>query len=123
MAVRVNPDAEYQTYFATRSTPTAGFERPILVASLANESVNFVDAFLTDDCLTLLFQRGGDLYYSQRSTPDDDFLTVQPIDGINTDEYSERDPWLSDDGMRLYFTREGDDGTFDMWVVDAASTP
>ncbi len=102
----------YQTYLAERATPSDPFGQPVLLAGLTRADSNTVDAFLTDDGLTLLYvhaQDGiGDLYVSERQSAADAFVDEQPLTSLNT-AADERDPWLSPDGSMLYFAsdREG----------------
>ncbi len=50
-----NPNGEYQTYFAARGSVGAPFAAPVAIPELDYASRSTVDAFLTDDGLTLFF--------------------------------------------------------------------
>ncbi|MFL5304959.1 MAG: hypothetical protein ACJ8F1_07080 [Polyangia bacterium] len=115
-----NPTGEYQTYFAARGSIGAPFSVPVAIPELDYASRSTVDAFLTDDGLTLFFSSapaavdagtdGGpassDLYVAWRRSTGEPFSVTQPLDDLNTTA-SERDPWLSPDGGTLYFTSDG----------------
>ncbi|HVY38389.1 MAG TPA: hypothetical protein VHM31_10650 [Polyangia bacterium] len=114
-----DPNGEYQTYFAARGSIGAPFGAPSPIPELAFASRSTVDAFLTDDGLTLFFSSaadavdagtdGGpassDLYVAWRRSTGEPFSVTQPLDDLNTPG-SERDPWLSPDGRTLYFTSD-----------------
>jgi len=118
-----NQDAPiYQTYFATRAQPQAGFAEPLLLPELAALDRSTVDAFLTDDGLALFFSSspllaatdaGGattptsDLYVTWRRSVDEAFVVTAPLEGLNT-RFDERDPWLAPDGATLFFTSDRD---------------
>lgn len=114
-----NRNGEYQTYFAARGSTGAPFAAPVPIPELDYASRSTVDAFLTDDGLTLFFSSasaaadagvdGGpassDLYVAWRRSAGEPFSVTQPLDDLNTPS-SERDPWLSPDGRTLYFTSD-----------------
>ena len=118
-----NSNGEYQTYFAQRGSIGAPFAAPVPIPELDYASRSTVDAFLTDDGLTLFFSsapaagdagtRAGtdagpassDLYVAWRRSTGEPFSITQPLDDLNTAD-SERDPWLSPDGRTLYFTSD-----------------
>lgn len=109
---------EYQTFFTVLDPTTGAFGMPMLVEDLAEVGTNFIDAFLTNDGLMLLFQRASNLWYSKRDTPTASWPPPNEIPGVNTDG-KERDPWLSRDEQRLYFARsiDGADESFDIYVA------
>lgn len=49
------PGGIYRTYFASRATPTSPFETPQVVPELMFENATTMDAFLSDDGLTLFY--------------------------------------------------------------------
>ena len=118
-----NLNGEYQTYFAARASVGAPFAAPAAIPELDYATRSTVDAFLTDDGLTLFFSSapatadagtqpgadGGsassDLYVAWRRSAGEPFSVTQPLDDLNT-AASERDPWLSPDGRTLYFTSD-----------------
>lgn len=114
-----NPDAVYQTYLAARAGTGAPFGAPVAIPELDYATRSTVDAFLTDDGLTLFFSSspvkadGGvdagagasDLYVAWRRSTTEPFSVTQPLDDLNT-AGDERDPWLSPDGRTLYFTSD-----------------
>ena len=107
----------YQTYLATRPSVGAPFGRPAVIAELAYPDRSTVDAFLTDDGLTLFYASaplpltdGGavptaDLFVAWRRSTSEAFSVTQPLDDLNTPG-DERDPWLTPDGRTLYFTSD-----------------
>lgn len=109
LASRRNSAGLYWTYLAERDEMGA-FGAPVLVEELASSEAATVDAFLTDDGLSLWFNRtpvdgSGDLYVSTRESLDAPFGEAMPVEGINT-PFEERDPWLSPDGEELYFASD-----------------
>jgi hypothetical protein len=114
-----NPSATYQTYLAARAGVGAPFGPPAPVPELAYTNRSTVDAFLTDDGLTMFFSStaaaadggadaGGqtsDLYVAWRRSTGEPFSVTQPLDDLDTPA-DERDPWLSPDGQTLFFTSD-----------------
>lgn len=97
---------DYQTFFATREG-NADFGAPAPIPEL-EIGARVVDAFLTQDLLTLFYSSGegedeGDLFVTTRASLDAPFGPPVALEGINTAD-DERDPWLSPDGRRLFFT-------------------
>ena len=126
MSSKTATSAVYQTFFATRPSAGAPFGMPVLVSELAdpNNAKSTVDAFLTDDGLTMFYSSapavapadaatpdGGmptaDLYVAFRRSVDERFVLAQPLDDLNTPA-DERDPFLTPDGKTLYFTSDRD---------------
>ena len=112
--------AVYQTFLAARAGAGAPFGTPVLVSELAYADRSTVDAFLTDDGLTLFFSSqplpssdGGistpfaDLFVAWRQSTSEPFSFTQALDDLNTGG-DERDPWLTADGKTLYFTSDRD---------------
>lgn len=109
----------HRTYFAVRATPDSEFATPLPVAGLTFDDRSVMDAFLTDDGLTLLYASGpaepgagvgatagpADLFVAIRQTVDQAFTPLGPLQDLNTAQ-NERDPWLSPDGLRLYFASD-----------------
>lgn len=119
---RRNEEGLYWTYLARRSGDGDAFEEPVLIEELASTEFIFIDAFLSDDGLTLWFNRApldgnADLFRAQRPSLDAPFGEPQPLEDLNTDA-DERDPWLSPDGTQLYFTSDRD-GDPAIYVTDA----
>ena len=129
-STRITPanmtDGNYQTYWARRPNAAGVFAAPVPISELDYRDRSTVDAFLTDDRLTMFFsstpalaseadgggQDGGqatsaDLYVAFRRTTDEAFATTQALTDLNT-SFDERDPWLSPDGSLLYFSSERD---------------
>jgi len=101
----------YQTFLARRGDSAATFEAPAWVDTLSFEDSATVDAFLTDDGLTLFFSSNTppeplDLFVAWRKTTSDPFASYAPLAGLNTPDGDERDPWLSPDGSELYFASD-----------------
>jgi hypothetical protein len=108
----------YRTYLASRSSPDEPFDAPLLVRELAVAGQSTVDAFLTEDGLTLFYcsaaaENEGDLYYAIRPSLDEPFGPPIAITDLNTGA-DERDPWLSPDGTTLYFASDRE-GTLDIF--------
>jgi hypothetical protein len=126
MPLSSDRDGPYWIYFARRDSTDAEFGAPELVPSLADPSRTAVDAFLTDDGLTLFFTGGPvdqdklDLYVCQRSSLESDFGPAEPLTALNT-EHDERDPWLSPDGTVLYFSSDREGGVLDIYRVSVQS--
>ena len=110
----------YQTYLSARPGAGAPFGAPALIAELAHDDRSTVDAFLSDDGLTLFYASaanaiqpdGGasvtaDLYVAWRLSTSETFSVTQPLEDLNTPA-DERDPWLTPDGRTLYFTSDRD---------------
>jgi hypothetical protein len=108
----------YQTYFATRVGRGAPFGTPVEVPQLTFVDRSTVDAFLSDDGLTIFYSSAGvpvdggmpttsDLYVAFRRSVGDSFSITQPLGDLNT-AGDERDPWLTPDGKVLYFTSDRD---------------
>ena len=110
----------YWSYFATRAGSGSPFGAPIEIAGVAHANRSTVDAFLSDDGLTLFYSASGfgaldagaggatsDLYVSFRRSVSEGFELTQPLDDLNT-AGDERDPWLTPDGTILYFTSDRD---------------
>jgi hypothetical protein len=123
-----NPtEGNYQTYWAIRANRGAPFNTPVAIPELAYPERSTVDAFLTDDGLTLFFASvpapatdagptaapvdarvtTSDLFVAFRRSTDEAFAIVQPLSDLNP-SFDERDPWLSPDGTVLYFTSDRD---------------
>jgi hypothetical protein len=110
----------YQTYLSARPSPGAPFGAPAPIIELAFDDRSTVDAFLTDDGLTLFYSSArvpgladagaaitSDLHVAWRRSTSEAFSLRQPLDDLNT-VADERDPWLTPDGRTLYFTSDRD---------------
>ncbi len=124
----------YQTYLAPRANQGAPFGAPAAIPELDFADRSTVDAFLTDDGLTMFYSSapvaepadaavprpdggradagnadGGapnsDLFVAFRRSTSESIWLTQPLDDLNT-AADERDPWLSPDGTTLYFTSD-----------------
>src|SRR5207237_1162365 len=82
----------YQTYLAARATQTAPFAAPRAIPELSYLDRSTVDAFLTDDGLTLLFSSGpvtgpvmapADLYAAWRLSSEEAFSATLPLSDLN----------------------------------------
>jgi hypothetical protein len=101
----------YWTYFSTRPTAMDAFAAPAAIPELSFKDQSTVDAFLTDDGLTLFYsssppEGAGDLFVASRRTTSDPFTLSVALDDLNTAAYAERDPWLSPDGQTFFFTSD-----------------
>lgn len=115
----------YETFLAERASVGEPFAEPVELTELEAPGQNTVDGFLTEDGLTLFFNRSpgagessGDLYLARRASLREPFGTAVPLSTVNT-SYDERDPWLSSDGRRLYFSSDRD-GTLSIYEARAA---
>jgi hypothetical protein len=120
LASRRGRSGYYETFLAERSSAGQPFGEPRELFELEAAGQNTVDAYLTDDGLTLYFNRSpgageskGDLFVATRTTASDTFGAAVPLDTINTAD-DERDPWLSPDGEHLYFSSDRD-GTLSIY--------
>ena len=87
------------------------FGAPAAIPELSFTDQSTVDAFLTDDGLTLFYsssppEGAGDLFVAWRRTTSDPFTLSAPLDDLNTPAHAERDPWLSPDGQTFFFTSD-----------------
>jgi hypothetical protein len=113
----------YRTYLSERSTLSAPFGPPRAIPELISPNLNTVDAFLTDDGLTLFFSSSpssgaGDLFVASRRSLAEPFSSVVPLEQLNTAS-DERDPWLSPDGQTLFFSSDRD-GILNIYEVAAS---
>jgi len=115
----------YRTYLAPRPNRGSPFGAPQAIPDLIFPDRSTVDAFLTDDGLTLFYSSGppsagaadggasdasaaavtSDLYVAWRRSVSELFSFILPLGDLNT-AGNERDPWLSPDGTTLYFTSD-----------------
>lgn len=118
-----NPGASnYQTYLASRATTSSPFDSPTPLPELDYPDRSTVDAFLTDDGLTMFFSStplqestAADLFVAFRRSTAQQFTVTQKLTALDT-TYDERDPWLSADGTVLYFTSDRE-GTLNIFSV------
>jgi hypothetical protein len=100
----------YETFLSTRAGRTGPFDTPAIVSELVFPDKSTVDAFLTDDGLTMFFSSApvngpGDLYVAWRRNTSEAFSVYVPLDELNTND-DDRDPWLTPDGKQLYFVSD-----------------
>lgn len=101
----------YRTFLAARSDATAPFGAPHAIPELTFADRSTVDAFLSDDGLTMFFCSApppngpGDLYVAWRRSLSEPFAVSVPLDDLNTPG-DDRDPWLSPDGTLLFFSSD-----------------
>jgi len=110
----------YETFLAERTSKGEAFSTPRELLELEVAGQNTVDAFLTEDGLSLLFNRSpgagestGDLFVARRASRDEPFGAAVPLLTVNTAQ-DERDPWLSPDGRHLFFSSDRD-GTLNIY--------
>jgi WD40-like Beta Propeller Repeat len=124
VATTSNPTGKnYQTYLATRATTSASFDPPTSIPELDYPDRSTVDAFLTEDGLTMFFSStpvqgssASDLYVAFRRSIGEPFTVTLPLAALNT-THDERDPWLSADGTILYFTSDREADTLNIFSV------
>lgn len=116
----------YETFLAERASEEQPFSTPRELTELEVSGQNTVDGFLTEDGLTLFFNRSpgagessGDLYVVARSSRDEPFGAAVPLLSVNTSQ-DERDPWLSPDGRHLFFSSDRD-GTLSIYEALAVA--
>lgn len=104
----------YATYFATRTDASADFGAPVLVSELLEDNRSTIDAFLSEDGLSLYFnltpdtgETKGDLYIARRASVTETFGAPEALTELNSAD-DERDPWLSPDGRTLFFSSDRD---------------
>jgi hypothetical protein len=133
LSSKAGSTTDYRTFLATRPSTGTPFRMPVLLTDLVYPDRSTVDAFLTDDGLTMFFSSspfqspsdagprpgdagltvdGGpgpsaDLYVAWRQSTDGLIFATQTLDDLNTGA-DERDPWLTPDGKTLYFTSDRD---------------
>lgn len=109
-------------YMATRSTATASWNPPELIAELATTGQD-ADPFLTDDGLLVVYdsdRNSGsfrELFVAIRASHEEVFeqpMRLDTLDGPRADA----DPWWSSDGSYMAFSssRSGDDEIFEVWL-------
>jgi hypothetical protein len=110
----------YQTFLAERASKSEPFGEPRQLSELELAGQSAIDAFLTEDGLTLYFNRSpgagesaGDLFVATRPSLSAPFSAELPLTTINTSQ-DERDPWLSPAGDRLFFSSDRD-GTLSIY--------
>jgi Tol biopolymer transport system component len=118
--------AYYRVQFAARIDAEGPFEGPRPLPELVFPEESTVDAFLTDDGLTLFYVSGpafgpADLYVAARRSTADPFEHHVALDELNSAS-DERDPWLSPDGTELYFASDRS-GHYDIYVAAARREP
>lgn len=110
----------YRVLFAERDRPSAPLDAPLAVPELEFPEESTVDAFLTEDGLTLFYVTGpafgpADMFVAYRRTTAEPFANHRPLAELNTAD-DERDPWLSPDGHELYFSSDRS-GHYDIYVA------
>ena len=123
----------YRTFFASRASIASPFETPQAVPELTFEGATTMDAFLSNDGLTVFYasgpvtmpneggvaagvdagvgeagtwpQNSADLYVGRREKIEDPFSGFIPIAELNT-PFEERDPWLSADKKHFFFSSD-----------------
>ena len=113
----------YWTYLASRPALGAPFSAPVLISELASPGQTVVDAFLSDDGLTLYFKLsldsedgGGELYLARRASLTDQFTSLAPLNALNS-TFDERDLWISPDQKHLFYASDRL-GTLDIYEVN-----
>jgi hypothetical protein len=116
----------YQTFLAERPSASEPFGTPRELVELEVDGQNTIDGFLTEDGLTLYFNRTpgagestGDLFLATRPDLTAPFGEGVPISDLNT-SHDERDPWLSPDGQHLFFSSDRD-GSLSIYEALAAA--
>jgi hypothetical protein len=141
------PGSVYRTFFASRASTTAPFETPQPVPELVFDEMTTMDAFLSNDGLTLFYASGpatmpneggaaagvdastapldaatptfsADLYFATRAKVTDAFSGFTPVTDLNT-FFDERDPWLSDDKTQFYFSSDRG-GNLNIYTCDVS---
>jgi hypothetical protein len=100
----------YHTFLSARASGSGPFGPVQPLPELVFADKSTVDAFLTDDGLTMLFSSSptggpGDIYEAWRRSTTEPFAMYAPLDDLNTAS-DDRDPWLTPDGTRLYFASD-----------------
>jgi hypothetical protein len=113
---------QYQIYLARRVSPQVPFSddaQPI--RELRRDGSGMAGGFLTEDGLSLFFQREGqgndDLYLAWRRSLSEPFEHELPLDGVN-DSANDREPFVSSDHTRFFFASNRQAGTgFDIFAT------
>lgn len=124
LASRRGSSGYYETFLAERASEGEPFSEPRELLELETAGQNNVDGFLSEDGLTLFFNRSpgagestGDLFVVTRPTRNEAFGVALPLLSVNTG-HDERDPWLSPDGQHLFFSSDRD-GTLNIYEARA----
>jgi hypothetical protein len=117
----------YQTFLSARPSAGGAFGPPVSIPELAFSDRTTVDAFLSDDGLTLFYASAPlnaklDLYVAWRKTTAQPFSVAVPLDDLNSAD-DERDPWLSPDGTVFYFTSDRMGGVLQIYEAPASRGP
>jgi hypothetical protein len=121
----------YRTYFSTRVSLDAPFGAPEPIPELVFPNTTIMDAFLTEDGLTLLYASSvgmamgvgmgpADFYLARRPSTADPFAVVGALIDLNSPA-TERDPWLSPDGTRIFFASDRS-GTLSIYQADVITS-
>jgi hypothetical protein len=109
LSYRISQSYEYQIYMATRSSPSAMWTAPALLAWVDTANLD-VDGFLSDDALSFAFSSDRlndagiqDLFLALRADPFSAFVTAEALASVNLATSGEAHPWLSPDQRELYF--------------------
>jgi hypothetical protein len=108
-------DAQYRTFFALLDESGTGFEIVDSSVSLSTTGDSAMDACLSEDGLSLFFNRdvdggGADLYFAWRPSLDAPFGDATLLSKINSSS-NEGSPWLSADATRFFFSSDRRDGS------------
>ncbi|MDD9934851.1 MAG: hypothetical protein OXT09_14675 [Myxococcales bacterium] len=126
MASDVDTPPFYQIQLAERGDAQVSFDAPVAVPELSFPEESTVDAFLTDDGLTLFYVSGpafgpADLFVATRRSTADAFERPTLIEELSSPA-DERDPWLSPDGRELFFSSDRS-GEYDIYVATVEREP
>jgi WD40-like Beta Propeller Repeat len=141
------PGSVYRTFFASRASVTSPFETPQSVPELVFEDATTMDAFLSDDGLTVFYASGPILQPNEGGLPAgldagvgssgadattpvisaDLFVgrrekLTDPFSGFTpikeiNTPFEERDPWLSSDKTQFFFSSDRG-GFLNIWTCD-----
>ena len=135
---RYNPEDEdavdSDLYRAVRSSPNQPFENIENLAVLNDPDCGEVSPSLTEDGLTIFFNRicsgrkayPSGIYYAQRSSLDAPFSSPVLVEELSSDTGWEQGLWISPDGLTIYFASNNSElidwqGGQDLWVATRSS--
>jgi Tol biopolymer transport system component len=88
-------------WYATRASIAGAFGDAVRLAEL-DTPADETAVGISDDALTLVFDRDGDLFIAERNSPDGAFAAANALGAVNSPS-ADSDPWLSADGLDLVF--------------------
>jgi Tol biopolymer transport system component len=114
---------EGDIWYATRSSPTGTFSKPVNLGSLINSTCDEGGPAISADGKTLFLQRScqnTEIWSATRADPTLPFSDPAPVNEVNTAP-DQGEPFLTSDGLSLYFVSWREQSQ-DIWVATRDST-